>query len=111
MRGRDGELVTTLSGRTGAWRAALQAFQEAPIAGHGFAAFARARILGTAGASSLHGAVFDVMVGTGLLGLIPWAGAILWTFLRLSKLCFSRHPWFRTPVGRSMHAEMLGVAT
>ena len=110
LRGQDAALITTLSGRTEGWEAAWQSFQESPIVGQGFAAFARANILGTTGMSSLHGAIFDVMVGTGLLGLIPWAGAIVWTFLRLLRLTSSGHPWFRSAIGRSIQAEMLGVA-
>src|SRR5581483_3589576 len=83
LRGQDPELVSSLSGRTEGWEAAWDAFLESPIVGHGFAAFARAHILGIHGLSSLHGAVFDVIVGTGLLGLIPWIGAMLWTLVVL----------------------------
>jgi len=110
LRGQDAELVSTLSGRTEGWEAAWNSFQESPVLGQGFAAFARANILGTTGMSSLHGAVFDVMVGTGLLGLIPWALAIVWTLILLVRLPASGHPWFRSGVGRSIQAEMLGVA-
>jgi O-antigen ligase len=109
MRGQDEQLVVTLSGRTEGWEMAWQSFKESPIAGRGFAAFARANILGTTGMSSLHGAVFDVLVGTGLLGLIPWIGAIGWTLARLLKLPANDHPWFRSVVGRSVQAEMVGV--
>lgn len=110
LRGQDSELVTTLSGRTEAWEAAWASFIESPIVGHGFAAFARANILGVNNMSSLHGAIFDVLVGTGLLGLIPWAGAILWTVVSLLSLPSSGHPWFGSRLGRSIQAEMLGVA-
>jgi O-antigen ligase len=110
LRGQDAHLVTTLSGRTEGWEKAWLAFQEAPITGHGFAAFARVNILGTTGMSSMHGAIFDVLVGTGLMGFIPWAGAILWTFVRLFALTFSRHPWFESEAGRGIQAEMMGVA-
>jgi O-antigen ligase len=109
LRGQDAELVTTLSGRTEGWEAAWESFQESPIVGQGFAAYARAHILGTSGLSSLHGAVFDVLVGTGLLGLLPWIAAIAWTAVRLFGLSWSRHPWFRSAMGRSFQAEMLGV--
>ena len=109
LRGQDAELVTTLSGRTEGWEAAWTSFQESPIVGRGFAAYARANILGTGGLSSLHGAFFDVAVGTGLLGLLPWIGAIAWTLARLFKLSLSGQPWFRSGIGRSIHAEMLGV--
>ncbi len=109
LRGQDTALVTTLSGRTEGWEAAWESFQESPIVGRGFASFARANILGTTGMSSLHGAIFDVLVGTGLLGLIPWAVAIVWTFVRLLSLPGSGHPWFRSAIGRGIQAEMLGV--
>jgi O-antigen ligase len=109
LRGQDAELVTTLSGRTEGWEAAWASFQESPIVGQGFAAYARAHILGTTGLSSLHGAFFDVLVGTGLLGLLPWIAAIGWTLLRLFSFSWSRHPWFRSAAGRSFQAEMLGV--
>jgi len=109
LRGQDPALVTTLSGRTEGWEAAWESFQESPIVGQGFAAYARAHILGTSGLSSLHGAVFDVLVGTGLLGLLPWIAAIAWTAVRLFRLSWSRHPWFRSAAGRSFQAEMLGV--
>jgi O-antigen ligase len=109
LRGQDAELVTSLSGRTEGWEAAWAAFLESPIVGHGFAAFARANILGINGLSSLHGAVFDVIVGTGLLGLLPWLGAMLWTTAVLLVLPLGGDPWFRTREGRSMQAEMVGV--
>lgn len=73
-------------------------------------AYARAYILGEGGASSLHGALFEVIVGTGMLGFIPWAGAIVWTSIRLHGLRASGHPRFDDPIGRSIQAEMLGVA-
>jgi O-antigen ligase len=110
LRGQDPQLVITLSGRTEGWEKAWQAFLESPIAGQGFAAFARANILGTTGMSSMHGAVFDVLVGTGLLGFIPWAAAIIWTFLRLVRLPLSGHASFASVAGRSIQAEMIGVA-
>lgn len=109
LRGQDPELVTSLSGRTEGWEAAWASFLESPIVGHGFAAFARANILGINGMSSLHGAVFDVIVGTGLLGLLPWLGATLWTTIALLLLPLRGDPWFRTREGRSIQAEMVGV--
>jgi len=76
-RGQSAELVGSLSGRTHGWEASMEAFYASPIVGHGFAAAARTDILGVEGASTLHGAIFDVMVGTGLMGLIPWLLSIV----------------------------------
>ena len=109
LRGQDTKLVTTLSGRTEGWEKAWRAFLESPIMGNGFAAFARANILAN-DMSSMHGAVFDVIVGTGLMGFIPWAAAILWTFMRLVRLPLRDHAWFESVIGRSIQAEMIGVA-
>lgn len=110
VRGQSAELFTSLSGRTLAWQAAWAAFQESPILGHGFAAAARAEILGATGASTLHGAVFDVLVGVGLLGLVPWAAAIGWTSFRLVRLGVGARV-SRDGDGseRSAIAEMLGI--
>lgn len=76
-RGQSAELMGSLSGRTHGWEASMEAFYASPIVGHGFAAAARTEILGVGGASTLHGAIFDVMVGTGLMGLIPWLLSII----------------------------------
>lgn len=110
LRGQDAELVTSLSGRTQGWQGSWVAFQEAPIFGHGFAAYARAEILGVEGHTSLHGALFEVIVGTGSVGLLAWGGAILWTFARLYFLPRRDRAWFATPLNRSIRAEMLGIA-
>jgi O-antigen ligase len=110
LRGQDAELVTSLSGRTSGWEQAWREFQDAPVLGHGYAAYARAHILGLGGATSMHGAVFEVMVGTGGLGLLLWGGGIIWTLIRLYRLPASGDRWFQTPTGRSVQAEMLGLA-
>jgi len=111
VRGQSPELFSSLSGRTLAWQAAWEAFLESPVLGHGFAAAARADILGATGASTLHGAVFDVLVGVGLLGLVPWAAAIAWTSLRLLRLGIGAARVRRDgdAVDRGTIAEMLGV--
>jgi O-antigen ligase len=112
VRGQSKELFDSLSGRTLAWRAAWLAFEQSPVLGYGFAAAARADILGTTGASTLHGAVFDVLVGVGLLGFIPWAVAIGWTSLRLARLGIAvRSTHNDNGADRSAIAEMLGVLT
>jgi O-antigen ligase len=110
VRGQSQELFSSLSGRTLAWQAAWNAFQESPVLGHGFAAAARAQILGFTGASTLHGAVFDVLVGVGLLGFIPWATAICWTsflLVRLGVAVWRRHT--NETIDRGAVAEMLGM--
>jgi O-antigen ligase len=111
IRGQSQQLFTSLSGRTHGWTAAWALFQQSPLIGHGFAAAARVEILGTAGASAstLHGAIFDVMVGVGLLGLIPWIAAILWTSLRLLSLAARAGRRRNQDLDRSHLAQMLGL--
>lgn len=110
LRGQDPTLVRSFSGRAPGWEEAWVAFQEAPFFGHGFAAYARAEIRGMGGNTSLHGAVFEVMVGTGAVGLSVWGGAIIWTLLRLYRLPSTGLQWFKSKEGRSVQAEMVGLS-
>lgn len=105
-RGQSAELMGSLSGRTHGWEAAIDAFYRSPIVGHGFAAAARTDILGVGGASTLHGAVFDVMVGTGLMGLIPWTLSIL----IIGKSLLNRKIINKLePIYKVQHYEFLGL--
>jgi O-antigen ligase len=111
MRGQSEELFTSLSGRTRGWEAAWALFLESPLTGHGFAAAAREEILGYTGASTLHGAVFDVLVGVGIIGLIPWAVSIIWTIWLMTRLWLGSSLIARERQFRSLHAEMVGIMT
>lgn len=106
-RGQDENLIYSLSGRTTAWSMGWDLFKESPIFGHGFVAGARAKVLG-GGMSTMHGAVFDVLVGMGLLGLVTWGSAIIITAfssLRLWKMTCGE----LSNASRVKHAEMLGL--
>lgn len=109
VRGQSHELLYSLSGRTQGWEAAWQLFLDSPFVGSGFAAAARVYILGAGGASTLHGAVFDVLVGVGLVGFIPWAFAVVWTGVTLwrqrSVLMKIRQIGFNA----TWHAEMCSL--
>lgn len=105
-RGQSAELMGSLSGRTYGWEASMEAFYASPIVGHGFAAAARTEILGVGGASTLHGAIFDVMVGTGLMGLIPWLLSILLigkALLQRKKIDKIGNPY------KILHYEFMGL--
>ena len=109
MRSQSKELFMSMSGRTHGWQAAWHSFLDNPVLGSGFAAAARTEILGVSGASTLHGAIFDVIVGVGLVGLIPWLSAILIGVFGIYRLRKFKHPWMEKGVGRNIHAEMLGL--
>ena len=110
LRGQSAELVSSLSGRTHGWSVAWEMFQQSPWIGHGFAAAARTDILGgQSGASTLHGAIFDIIVGVGLAGLIPWALAMLGIIKVMTMLTFKMSKWVRTNYERSIHAEFAAI--
>lgn len=109
MRSQSKELFMSMSGRTHGWQAAWQSFLDNPVFGSGFAAAARTEILGVSGASTLHGAIFDVIVGVGLVGLIPWLSAILIGVFGIYRLRKFKHPWMEKGDGRNIHAEMIGL--
>jgi len=111
-RGQSDELVTTLSGRTVGWQRAWELFKESPVIGHGYVASARTEILGnlfSGGMSTLHGALFDVLVGVGLLGLTPWLTAVIVAGLRVLRVgrYLSRMP--RKDKVRTIHGEMVAL--
>lgn len=113
-RGQEDELILTLSGRTEGWALAWEMFKESPIFGYGFVAAARTEILGsmhTGGMSTLHGALFDVLIGVGMLGLFPWATAVIITVFRTfavsRRICSSQSDAY----SRSYGAEMLALLT
>ncbi len=110
QRGQSEELMLSLSGRTHGWTAAWELFQQSPYIGHGFAAAARTEILGGGNASTLHGALFDVIVGVGLAGLAPWLLAILLTLFALLKLTLKMHRSSAPKQMRSIHAELCAIA-
>lgn len=111
QRGQSEELMMSLSGRTHGWSAAWEMFQMSPWFGHGFAAAARTEILGTGAgaASTLHGAFFDVIVGVGLAGAVPWTIALLVTLYKMLTLTLKSRYWITGKLQRSIHAEFCAI--
>jgi len=105
-RGQPESHIEALSGRIYGWQAALSNFWEAPLLGHGFVAFSRTEI-GSGG--NLHGSVFEVLVGVGLLGALPWVSAILWTGISVLRLPKLRRYGAIDNLRRSYDAEITGV--
>lgn len=107
MRGQHIESIKSLSGRTVAWEMAWNYFLESPYVGHGFASAGRYDVLGNA-TSHLHGSIFDVLVGVGMAGAIPWILMLMWTGMRLLRPKGVR-VFQLTHEGRSRRAELLGM--
>jgi len=70
---------TQTSGRTQIWAAGWKFIELSPVLGYGF--HADRLVLGT----HMHNAVLHAMIQTGLLGTIPFVGAILWAWFLLIK--------------------------
>ena len=60
-------------------------FKGSPFIGHGFAATSRFEILKGSPASTLHGSLFDILAGLGLIGVTPWLLGIIWVGWRIYK--------------------------
>lgn len=85
-RGQSTSMFMSLSGRVTYWTRALAVIQEHPILGQGAYAAGRFGVLadlGVTNVSSLHGAWFEVAVGTGLSGVALLAAAIIAPFVTL----------------------------
>ncbi len=70
------ESIATLTGRLKGWEAAWEHFKASPYLGHGLAAAGRFGVLGGE-TSTLHGAIFDVLVGVGAVGTAFWLVALV----------------------------------
>jgi O-antigen ligase len=82
LRGEDTEMVQSLSGRISWWNAAWERFLERPLAGYGGYAgprFAVLAVIGQSETTNLHNTWLEVLLSTGILGLMPLLAAVLAT--------------------------------
>lgn len=94
-KGQADSTLESLSGRTRGWEAAWKLFEKSPLGGHGIASAGRFDVLQDGKASTLHGSFFDVIVGVGIAGTVPWAMGLLFTgyrLLRPAKIQLSKLP-------------------
>lgn len=85
-RGHNETNITSLDGRVSIWTEALQAFEQSPILGSGYATYPM-RI--TAG-SHFHNMFIELAVTTGIFGVIPMLILFILITLRLIKLFLCR---------------------
>lgn len=111
QRGQNVEQWTTLTGRTHWWSLALERFQESPWLGTGAYAGARFSVLAEAGMEAtahIHNAWVEILVGTGIVGLVPvllaFAGA--WLVL-LRGMAWTK----RYVLEHRLAVEVLGILT
>jgi len=86
-RGQSWEAFASLTGRLSFWQEGVRFWLEAPWLGHGFYSGPRFdfNAVYTQGALfGLHNAFLDVLVGVGIVGLIPFTAALVQTARRLT---------------------------
>jgi O-antigen ligase len=109
LRGQSPELFNSLSGRMGWWTFAWEVFRERPFLGFGAYAGGRFAVLGPLGvteASSVHNAWLEILVGVGLIGLLPFLATFLGIWLNLLRPLNTGS----TPsVARELRIEILGI--
>lgn len=111
VRGQSPELFSSLSGRMDWWRYSLPFFLERPVWGYGAYAGGRFIVLAALDvtlSSSIHNTWLEVLLGTGLLGLLPLLAAFCWTWLALISPR-SAQTWESST--RRLHTEALGILT
>lgn len=112
LRGQSDALFFSLSGRTYYWQSTLEFVRENPVLGYGAYAAGRFLVAREFGStlSSLHGTWPEVLIGTGILGLIPLLAAVLGAWLLLVRplrhLAIADDPW-----GQQLRLEAVGVMT
>lgn len=108
QREQSSAAMASLTGRAEIWTYALQQFMAHPFTGMGAYAAGRFYIMTKLGAdtASLHSDWIELLVGVGLLGLIPFLVALLGTWWFLIRGVYNQSLGAQ---GRQMAFEGLGV--
>ena len=109
QRNERPEDMETVSGRLPRWEAAWEMAEKRPLIGYGAYAAARFAVLTSnddAAWSSVLNAYVEVLVGTGIMGLIPLLAALIgtwWVLIRALGRAIARS------LGQRLALEVLGV--
>lgn len=86
-RGQDASTMQTLTGRTVLWDIALTRWQEDPLLGFGYFAGQRLGLVGVSEQqSNIDSTWIELLVGVGLLGMVPLAVAVVVGLCRLPRI-------------------------
>jgi len=110
-RGQSEGDLTSLTGRVDYWGASIQAVSESWINGYGAYAGGRYVLqsaLGVGDVSTVHSAYVEVLLDTGVVGLVMLLAALAVTWFMLLRL---RVDMAGDPVGWLLWLESLGVLT
>lgn len=108
-RGQSDDSLAALTGRIDYWKTSLEAVSERPFGGYGAYSGGRYVLsseLGDEGTSTVHNLWVEVLLDTGVVGLILLSVALGATWFWLFKL---RPYAMKTPINRLLWFECLGV--
>jgi O-antigen ligase len=103
----EGTESATFQTRHEVWMLALQRWADSPILGSGVGTFIRA-VWGSTGGLVAHNAFISVLVETGVVGLMFYAGAVLTTFYYVWRLPAEDRPFFLAILVIWIVAAMVG---
>ena len=111
-RGQSDQELMTLTGRTKFWESSLQAVRESPLTGYGAYAGGRNVVHGPVtsgdGPTTVHSLWVEILVDTGIVGLLLILVGLSATWLWMFKL---RSYAAANPTSRLLWLEGLGVLT
>lgn len=100
-RGVDDESLSTLSGRTEAWKLSWELFLEKPIFGYGFYASGKELL-------APHNAAFTILLNGGAIGFIPWLAAIIGGMWVVCRRLFDKK-WMSPTKENGVYLELVAV--
>jgi len=110
-RGQNEKDIASLTGRVTYWDASFDALRESVLGGYGANAGGRyvlRAVLGDDQVSTVHSVWVEVLLDTGVIGIILFAAAFVATWFWLLRL---RSRAITAPIGRLLWFESLGVLT
>jgi O-antigen ligase len=111
-RGQSDQELMTLTGRTDFWKSSLDVVRESPLTGYGAYAGGRSVVHGPVtsadGPTTVHSLWIEVLVDTGIVGLLLILVGLSATWLWMFKL---RSYAAANPTSRLLWLEGLGVLT
>lgn len=110
-RGQSVQLLTSLTGRVEYWQASFKAIYDKPLGGYGANVGGRyvlQNAFGLEGVSTVHSTWVEILLDTGVVGLILFTLGFGLTWYWLLRL---RSTAMKTPISRLLWLESLGILT
>lgn len=85
VRGESVEQLSTLNSRTNLWSYAFERFGQHPLYGFGLTS-SRGLFLDSIGLGGGHNALVNLLVDTGLIGVLVWLALLVWVLITARRL-------------------------